>query len=112
MSFAAEGTVVEAIATLRERGYGADFDVAPGGLIVCRACGDVHKPEDAVVEATFRFEGASDPDDEAVVFGLACRACGARGVLVAAYGPAASADEAAVVTALARHHQTKEAGSG
>jgi hypothetical protein len=53
-----------------------------------------------VIESTARFEGASNPDDQAVVFGLHCDGCGVRGVLVTAYGPTATAEEAAVITAL------------
>ena len=93
-------TIVEELAELRGHGYAGDFAVAPDGQLRCGACGDTHPAGDAVVESTARFEGPSNPDDEAVVFGLRCRSCGVLGVLVAAYGPTATADEAAVVTAL------------
>ena len=52
------------------------------------------------MERTVRVEGPTDPADESIVLGLVCRHCGGRGVLVTAYGPAATAEEAAVVTAL------------
>ena len=97
-----EQTVVEELAALRGRGYDGDFGVTDDGTLRCGRCGHIHAPEDAVIESVARFEGESDPDDEAVVFGLRCRACGTLGVLVAAYGPTASAEEAAVVTALSR----------
>lgn len=93
--------MVEAIARLRQAGFTEDFSVAPGGLVRCGACGQLHPAADAVVEETIRIEGMSDPDDEAVVFGLACQRCGTRGVLIAAYGPSASPDEVAVLVALA-----------
>jgi hypothetical protein len=93
-------SVVEEIAALRARGYTADFSVTPDGLLRCVSCGHTHAPSNAVIESTARFEGASNPDDQAVVYGLRCDACGVRGVLVAAYGPTATAEEAAVVTAL------------
>jgi hypothetical protein len=95
-----ETTVSEAITALRRRGYAADFAVSPDGRLECGGCGHLHAPQDATIDDTIRFEGASDPDDEAIVFALTCQECGSRGVLVAAYGPAASAEEAAVVTAL------------
>jgi hypothetical protein len=63
-------------------------------------CGHTHLPSDVVIEGTARFEGASNPDDQAIVFGLRCTACGLRVILVAAYGPTASAAEPAVLTAL------------
>lgn len=93
-------SVVEEIEALRKRGYTADFSVTSDGRLRCTSCGHTHPPGDAIIESTARFEGASNPDDQAVVFGLRCRTCGVRGVLVAAYGPTATAEEAAVITAL------------
>jgi len=97
-----EPTVVEEIEALRSRGYTADFSVTGDGRLRCVTCGRTHLPSDAVIESTARFEGVSNPDDQAVVYGLRCGECGVRGVLVAAYGPTATAEEAAVVTALSR----------
>jgi hypothetical protein len=97
-------SVVQEIASLRTRGYAADFSVTAEGELRCDTCGHTHRPGDAVIESTARFEGASNPDDQAMVFGLRCEACGLRGVLVTAYGPTASAEEAVVVTALS--HRT------
>jgi hypothetical protein len=94
-------SVVEEIRALRSRGYTADFSVTRDGQLQCGSCGHIHRPSDAVIESTARFEGSSNPDDQAIVFGLRCSVCGSRGVLVAAYGPTASAEEAAVVTSLA-----------
>ena len=96
----ADPTVVDEIATLRARGYTADFSVTADGRLRCVSCGHTHEPSDAVIESTARFEGESNPDDQAIVYGLRCGECGVRGVLVAAYGPTATAEEAAVVTAL------------
>ena len=93
-------TVVGEIEALRARGYTVDFSVTSDGQLRCNTCHHTHRPTDAVIESTARFEGDSNPDDEAVVFGLRCSACGVRGVLVAAYGPTASAEDAAVVIAL------------
>ena len=95
-----ETTIVESLASLRGDGFTGDISVAPGGLIRCGACGQVHDASELVVEAVVRVEGMSDPADEAAAFGLSCGRCGLRGVLVVAYGPTASADEAAVLTAL------------
>jgi APA family basic amino acid/polyamine antiporter len=95
-----EVTVVEAIAVLRDAGFADDLSVAPGGAIRCGRCTNLHRAGDAVIGATLRVEGISDPDDEAVVFGLTCSHCGSRGVLVASYGPSASGDDIDVITAL------------
>ncbi len=93
-------SVAEEIDALRARGYSADFSVTRDGQLRCNTCGRNHLPSDIVIDSTARFEGASNPDDQAIVFGLRCEGCGVRGVLVTAYGPAASAEEAAVITAL------------
>lgn len=93
-------TVVEEIATLRAQGFSADFSVTSDGQLRCDPCGHTLLARDAVIESTARFEGASNPDDQAVVFGLRCDDCGLRGVLVTAYGPTATAQEAAVLTEL------------
>lgn len=94
-------TLVEALDGLRARGYAADFSVTRDSHLRC-ACGHTVEPADAEVEETHRFEGPSNPDDQAILFGIHCRACDVRGVLVTAYGPTASAEEAAVLRALAR----------
>ena len=44
---------------------------------------------DATVLATYRLEGASDPDDMNLVDLLACPVCGATGTVVLCYGPQA-----------------------
>ena len=93
-------SVVEEIAALRARGYTTDLGVTGDGLLRSETCDHTHRPQDAVVESTARFEGASNPDDQAVVFGLRFGTCGVRGVMVAAYGPTATAAEASVMTGL------------
>jgi len=95
-----EVTLVDAIAALRGDGFDHDFSVAADAFLLCSECGGTHPATEALIEATSRFEGESDPGDEAVLFGLRCLHCGVLGVLVAAYGPAATAEEADVVTAL------------
>lgn len=84
----APDTVTDAIRSLHDQGYTAEFDIVDGNLchlglaVNCRV-------EDAVVERLYRFEGPSDPGDEMVVFGVLDPATGQRGVLASAFGPAA-----------------------
>ena len=93
-------TVVGEIEALRSRGFGADFSVTSEGTLRCTSCRHVLPPTSAIIESTARFEGASNPDDQAAVFGLRCSGCDVRGILVTAYGPTASAEEADVMLAL------------
>jgi hypothetical protein len=78
--------VVEAIGLLRGEGYVLDLPGAHG------AC-PVSPPGATLValqfERVYRFEGVSDPGDEAIVFGVRCPSCVGRGVVVSAYGPGA-----------------------
>lgn len=94
-------TVSEAVRTLAELGYSGDLVLSSEGLR-CRACGVVHHPDGIVVDHTFRFEGPTDPADEAIVLGIQCPTCGHRGVVVSAYGPAADPELFEVLDRLAR----------
>ena len=84
-------TVTEALVLLGEQGYTEDFNLH-GSATTCPKCGNRHGFTDGLVEQQFRFEGDSDPGDEAIVFGIRCPTCGASGVLVSAYGPDADTD--------------------
>lgn len=81
-------TVSEAIEQLRRDGYLADayFD---DGRVACGTCRTHHAPSAFVVRVVYRFEGASDPDDEAIVLGVECPSCATRAVITSAYGPQA-----------------------
>ena len=94
-----ERTETSQLVALRDAGFDGDFEVRDGGLVL-RGHGPVD-PRDLHIDAQYRFEGASDPDDESVVLGLHDPATGVRGVLVSAYGPSASATEADVLAVLA-----------
>jgi len=81
-------TVTAAVRQLQSLGYATDFELDAAG-INCRACRQQHMPERLEVTHTFRFEGASNPSDEEIVLGVLCPDCGAKGVIVSAYGPSA-----------------------
>lgn len=81
-------TVSEAVRMLAARGFLDELRFDRRGL-TCAKCGTVHEPGRVVVRHTFRFEGPTDPADEAIVLAIECPSCGHRGVVVSAYGPAA-----------------------
>ena len=93
-------TVTDALADPAAEGYTTDFSVASGGMLRCGRCDTLHDPAAAKVDRIARFEGDTDPGDEAIVFALTCTDCGAKGTLVSAYGPSVGVDEATVLTAL------------
>lgn len=82
---------VEAIDHLRARGYVDDLDFT-GDCMTCRRTRVQHLFADATVDYTYRFEGASNPDDESIVLGITVAGgdddgSDLHGVLVSAYGP-------------------------
>src|SRR5205814_10011951 len=80
-------TVTAAIEGLKERGYSKDFNLEEN----CLVCDDnKYHPEDFEIVEVYRFEGDTDPADEAVVYAVESKK-GDRGVLVSGYG--ISADE-------------------
>lgn len=71
-------TVSEAIEELRKKGYTTDFNLEEN-CIVCHA-GEFY-PDDFEVTEVYRYEGESDPGDEATVYGIQSRT-GLKGILV------------------------------
>lgn len=80
-------TVTAAVNGLKQRGYTMDFNLDEN-CIVCHE--DKYHPEDFEIVEVYRYEGNSDPPDEAVVYAIEGRD-GKKGILVSGYGP--SADE-------------------
>ncbi len=97
-----QDTQVGTIAALRRAGFTEDFYVDHPGISATGHDPRRAPPEDFSVIATYRFEGISDPDDEAIILALVHQPTGLAGTLDAAFGPEASADEAAVLTHLPR----------
>jgi len=76
-------TVTDAVKGLKERGYAKDFNLEENCLVCHEDKFDVNDFE--IVEV-YRFEGNSDPGDEAVVYAIESNK-GHKGVLVNGYGP-------------------------
>ena len=78
-------TVTAAVNGLKARGYDLDFNLAENCLI----CRDTrNEVEDFEIVEVYRFEGNSDPADEAVVYGIHGNK-GHQGILVTGYGTSA-----------------------
>ena len=89
MTEAAPETVLDAVQLLEREGYSSSVTVHPDGTMRCSSCAHSHVAADAFVDRVFRFEGASDPDDEAIVLAVRFPDCGAKGVVVSGFGPSA-----------------------
>lgn len=81
-------TVSEAVAQLRQQGFTGDFTITGGQL---ESNGKRFALDELEILDLYRYEGVSDPADEASVFALST-ACGIRGILVTGYGPSAAED--------------------
>jgi len=79
---AAYDTVSQAIDGLKERGFTLDFNLKS---IVLECEGQKFDPTDFEIAEFHRFEGNSDPGDEAVVYAIESKN-GMKGVLVNAFG--------------------------
>jgi hypothetical protein len=77
-------TVVEAVRGLKQRGYSIDFNLEPGRL-VCHQTPLSLAPADFEITEVYRFEGNSDPADEAAVYAIES-VNGQKGLLVTGYG--------------------------
>jgi hypothetical protein len=77
-------TVACAVDDLTYRGFTEDFRAVDGKLRTS-GTGEMVTPEDLVIREYHRFEGVSDPDDMAIVYGVEARN-GVRGTVVDAFG--------------------------
>ncbi len=79
-------TVSKALEELKEKGFTVDFNIQETKII--------NNPNDFEIVHIYRYEGESDPGDEATVFGIKSTA-GEKGVYVA--GLSATADNSAAM---------------
>jgi len=81
-------TVTEAITQLRAKGFTLDLNLKENQFLTD---GNAYAADEFEIVDLYRYEGATDPADEATVYALASKS-GLKGILVSGYG--ASADEA------------------
>lgn len=92
-------TLSQAISGLRSRGYTTDFNLSENCLICNGTRFDVNDFE--IVE-TYRFEGASNPDDSSILYAIESNK-GDKGLMVSAYGMYAEGMSAEMAKKLALH---------
>lgn len=74
--------VTDAINKLRSQGFNTDFNLREN-CIVCTE--GEFQPEDFQIVDVYRYEGNSDPGDEATVYAIESTS-GVKGILVTGYG--------------------------
>ncbi|MEO5592442.1 MAG: phosphoribosylpyrophosphate synthetase [Chitinophagaceae bacterium] len=80
-------TVSEAVSDLIKRGYTENFIREEG--TECRICDSPSiclPPEYYTIDEVHRFEGATDPADEMIVFAISSEKLLLKGIVVNAYG--------------------------
>jgi hypothetical protein len=73
---------------------------AKDGKLCDRATGVAHAPETLTIAETLRFEGESDPDEQAILFAVRGPDGLPFGIYSSAFGPAMAAEDVAVVRRL------------
>lgn len=79
------GTMVEALNDLKQRGFTLDFNLAKDALHNSTQNITLH-PSDFEISELYRFEGPSDPADNAIVYAINSNKYHIKGVFVNAYG--------------------------
>ncbi|MEQ8423820.1 MAG: hypothetical protein RIA63_03860 [Cyclobacteriaceae bacterium] len=75
-------TVTEALDKLRKQGFDIDFNLVENGITCAKG---TFSSEDFEIMAIYRYEGETDPADEATVYAIKSKT-DLRGVLVTGYG--------------------------
>lgn len=78
-------TLLLAIEALRKQGYTEDFNLG-ANCIDCRDNTIQLHPHDFDIDKVFRFYGASDVDDESILYAISSEKYDLKGILVNGYG--------------------------
>lgn len=92
-------TVSKALEELREKGFTVDFNIQENRII--------NSPDDFEIVHVYRYEGESDPGDEATVFGIKS-STGEKGVFVAGLSTFAENSAAMVLNELSIRGRNEE----
>lgn len=92
-------TVTEVLQKLKEDGYTVDFNLSDNCLICHGNSLQIH-PEEFVVDEHFRFEGVTDPGDEAIVYAISSTKHNIRGTLINGYGISSNPETDKIISAL------------
>lgn len=93
-------TLSEVINALSAQGYSVDFNLSSQQL------GEVNplqeSPERFLIDRSYRFEGESDPEDEAIVYAISAFDGSIKGIFVDGYGTSSQGDWAYIIARLKR----------
>ena len=101
----AYGTLSETINALKMEGYALDFNLDQD-FRVAHQQRVTMSPTDFKIDAIFRFEGDSNPDDQAILYAISSEKLNLKGVLVNGYGISAVNVTDELIKNLNRHKLT------
>lgn len=79
------GTLSETVNGLVKLGYNHDFNIQEDCL-VCHQKNNTLSPSDFQIDKVYRFEGASNPEDESILYAISSTKFNMKGTLVNGYG--------------------------
>lgn len=99
------GTLSETINALSQLGYTHDFNINDECL-VCHKTHVILSPEEFQIDKVYRFEGASDPDNQSILYAISSINSDIKGVLVNGYGISSDESTSKLVEKLKTHSET------
>lgn len=79
------GTLSETITGLKNEGYTIDFNIQ-NDCLVCHQPNVALSPDEFEIDEVYRFEGATNPDDQSILYAISSKSAGVKGILVNGYG--------------------------
>ncbi len=96
-------TLSEAVNDLTKRGYTNEFKICTDG-VECSGLEIMLYPDYFEIMEFYRFEGDTDPADEAVVYAIASKDGATKGLIVNGYGIYSDKLSDAMLKKLKEHH--------
>lgn len=96
------GTLSETINGLKKEGYTIDFNINRE-FVVCNKPNMTLFPDEFEIDKVYRFEGESNPDDQAILYAISSPKFNVKGVLVNGYGISAVEISDALISKLRTH---------
>ena len=105
------GTLSETINALSKLGYTHDFNIKDE-CIVCHKTNVILSPDNFQIDKIYRFEGASDPDYQSILYAISSLNSDIKGVLVNGYGISSDDSTSKLVEKLKTHSETLDGANG
>lgn len=96
-------TLSEAVNDLEKRGFTADFKLCSDGIECAMLDLKLHPNHFEILES-YRFDGMTDPADEAIVYAIASKDGKTKGILVNGYGIYTESMTDEMLKKLKEHH--------